>query len=143
MRRRDFIRVSSGVAGLAAVGTGLSGNWFDLYANPIPDPETDGDRIVPSFCELCFWKCGILAHVKDGRVTKIRGNPRDPLSRGHLCPRGTGGTGLLYANAARRFSRKCLGTMPWVRSRGTSIGSRHDGEPARSPCSPTGTVGTG
>jgi thiosulfate reductase/polysulfide reductase chain A len=51
---------------------------------------------VPSFCELCFWKCGILAHVRDGRVTKIRGNPKDPLSRGHLCPRGTGGTGLLY-----------------------------------------------
>jgi len=34
--------------------------------------------------------------VKDGRVTKIKGNPKDPLSNGHLCPRGAGGTGLLY-----------------------------------------------
>ncbi len=27
---------------------------------------------------------------------KITGNPADPLSRGRLCPRGTGGIGLLY-----------------------------------------------
>ncbi len=96
MRRRDFIRIGSAAAGTAVGLAGLTGNWFDLYANPLPDPATDGDRIVPSFCELCFWKCGILAHVKDGRVTKIRGNPRDPLSQGRLCPRGAGGTGLLY-----------------------------------------------
>jgi thiosulfate reductase/polysulfide reductase chain A len=96
MRRRDFIRIGSAAAGTAIGLSGLTGNWFDLYANPLPDPGTDGDRVVPSFCELCFWKCGILAHVKDGRVTKIRGNPKDPLSQGHLCPRGAGGTGLLY-----------------------------------------------
>ena len=95
MKRRDFIRMGSGVAGATMLG-GLSTDWFGMYGNPLPDPNTNGDRIVPSFCELCFWKCGILAHVKDGRVTKIKGNPRDPLSRGRLCPRGAGGTGLLY-----------------------------------------------
>ena len=41
----------------------------------LPAPGTDGERVVPTFCELCFWKCGVLAHVKDGRVTKIQGNP--------------------------------------------------------------------
>jgi thiosulfate reductase/polysulfide reductase chain A len=96
MRRRDFIRVSSyGLGGASLIG-GLSTNWYGLYGQGLPNPGTDGDRVVPTFCELCFWKCGILAHVKDGRVTKLQGNPRDPLSRGHLCPRGTGGTGLLY-----------------------------------------------
>ena len=96
MKRREFIRIGSVAgAGAAALG-GLTTRWYDLYADPIHDPETDGDTIVPSFCELCFWKCGILAHVKDGRVTKIRGNPKDPLSNGMLCPRGAGGTGLLY-----------------------------------------------
>ena len=96
MKRRDFIKLSAyGTAGAAMMG-GVSSDWFGLYANPIVDPLTDGTRVVPSFCELCFWKCGILAHVRDGRVTKIKGNPEDPLSRGHLCPRGAGGTGLLY-----------------------------------------------
>lgn len=95
MKRREFIRIGGGVAGAAAFG-GLTTDWFGLYSNPLPDPDTNGDRVIPSFCELCFWKCGILAHVKDGRVTKIKGNPMDPLSNGHLCPRGAGGTGLLY-----------------------------------------------
>ncbi|MFC1639928.1 molybdopterin-dependent oxidoreductase [Gemmatimonadota bacterium] len=95
MKRREFIRVGSGVAGATMFG-GLTSDWFGLYGNPLPDPDTNGDRVVPSFCELCFWKCGILAHVKNGRVTKIKGNPKDPLSNGHLCPRGAGGTGLLY-----------------------------------------------
>jgi len=95
MKRREFIRIGSGAAGATMFG-GLTSDWFGLYGNPLPDPDTNGDRIVPSFCELCFWKCGILAHVKNGRVTKIKGNPKDPLSNGHLCPRGAGGTGLLY-----------------------------------------------
>jgi thiosulfate reductase/polysulfide reductase chain A len=38
----------------------------------------------------------VLAHVKNGRVTKIVGNPAHPLSKGRLCPRGEAATGLLY-----------------------------------------------
>lgn len=96
MRRREFIRISSyGLGGAALLG-GVTTDWFHLYGSELPNPGTDGDRVVPTFCELCFWKCGVLAHVKDGRVTKLQGNPIDPLSRGHLCPRGTAGTGLLY-----------------------------------------------
>lgn len=93
--RRQFIRIGA-AAGAVAAGTGLGTNWFDLRAHELPDPNTDGDSVVPTFCELCFWKCGVLAHVKDGKVTKITGNPAHPLSRGRICPRGTAGTGLLY-----------------------------------------------
>jgi thiosulfate reductase/polysulfide reductase chain A len=96
LTRRQFIRIGGGAAGVAAVGTGLTTEWFGLDGDPVPNPGTDGDRVVPTFCELCFWKCGVLAHVRDGRVTKITGNPSHPLSRGRLCPRGTGGMGLLY-----------------------------------------------
>jgi thiosulfate reductase / polysulfide reductase chain A len=96
MRRREFIRVGTyGAVGFGVLG-GLSTDWYGAYSPRLRDPGTDGDRVVPTFCELCFWKCGVLAHVKDGRVTKIQGNPKDPLSRGRICPRGAGGTGLLY-----------------------------------------------
>ncbi len=55
-----------------------------------------GVRTIPTYCDICFWKCGAIAYVKDGQLWKIEGNPEDPLSRGRLCPRGTGGVGAHY-----------------------------------------------
>jgi len=96
LSRRKFIKIGSTTAGAVALTSGLTTDWWSLQAHQLPDPRTDGDRIVPTFCELCFWKCGVLAHVREGRVTKIVGNPKHPLSNGRLCPRGAGGVGALY-----------------------------------------------
>ena len=38
-------------------------------------------------CNLCEAICGLTLTVADDRVTGVRGNPADPLSRGHLCPK--------------------------------------------------------
>ena len=94
--RRQFIKISSAATGGAALGSGLLSHWWGLDAPQRHDPNTEGEKVIPTFCELCFWKCGVLAHVRDGTVTKLEGNPAHPLSRGRLCPRGLGGTGLLY-----------------------------------------------
>jgi anaerobic selenocysteine-containing dehydrogenase len=40
-------------------------------------------------CSLCEACCGLLITVEQGAVTKIVGDPEDPLSRGHICPKGT------------------------------------------------------
>ena len=42
-------------------------------------------------CEMCVWRCGLLAKVEDGRVVKLEGNPEHPHSNGNLCPRGQSG----------------------------------------------------
>jgi thiosulfate reductase/polysulfide reductase chain A len=94
--RRQFIQIGGAAVGGAALASGLTTRWWGLDRDRVADPRTDGDRVVATYCELCFWGCGVKAHVKDGRVTKIVGNPEHPLSRGLLCPRGAGGTGLLY-----------------------------------------------
>ena len=39
-------------------------------------------------CNLCEAICGLEVTLDDGRVTSIRGNAADPLSRGHICPKG-------------------------------------------------------
>lgn len=39
-------------------------------------------------CNLCEAICGLELTIDDGVVTGIRGNPDDPLSRGHICPKG-------------------------------------------------------
>jgi len=89
--RRDFIKISSCfLASSAFVGV----NPIGLFAE-----DMDGvlaDKVVPTICELCFWRCGVNAHVKEGKVFKLTGQQDHPLSNGKLCPRGTGGHGLLY-----------------------------------------------
>lgn len=54
------------------------------------------ELVVPTACEICFWKCGVLAHVEGDKIWKLTGNPEDPLCRGRLCPRGTAGMDALY-----------------------------------------------
>ncbi len=39
-------------------------------------------------CNLCEAICGLQLTVKGGQVVDVRGDPDDPLSRGHLCPKG-------------------------------------------------------
>ena len=54
-----------------------------------PDPDKYKDtKQVPGMCQLCSTICGIVGHVKDGRIIKVEGNPNDPNSRGKLCARG-------------------------------------------------------
>ncbi|MFO0567446.1 MAG: molybdopterin-dependent oxidoreductase [Polyangiaceae bacterium] len=94
MNRRTFLKISgTTVIGGLAASAGLVSLMPKAQAN---DVRVTPDRVVPTFCELCFWKCGVLAYVKNDKVYKLEGNPKHPLSNGKLCPRGTGGLGALY-----------------------------------------------
>ena len=110
--RRRFLKI--GGLGLGAAGlAGLSP--FPLKAAA---PSSTGSvRTVPTFCDICFWKCNAIAHVRDGRLWKITGNPEDPLSQGRLCPRGTGGIGAVSDPDRLRtplIRRKTRGEEEWV-----------------------------
>ncbi|MBC8067008.1 MAG: molybdopterin-dependent oxidoreductase, partial [Deltaproteobacteria bacterium] len=39
-------------------------------------------------CSLCEAMCGLTLTVEDNRVTAVRGDDDDPLSRGYMCPKG-------------------------------------------------------
>jgi anaerobic selenocysteine-containing dehydrogenase len=41
----------------------------------------------PGTCTLCDATCGILVDVDGDRVTGVRGDPDDPISRGYVCPK--------------------------------------------------------
>ena len=44
-----------------------------------------------SYCRICAAACGILVTVDpDGSVTKVRGDPDHPASRGYVCSKGRG-----------------------------------------------------
>ncbi len=55
-----------------------------------------GEKIVKTVCSICHCCCGVLAHVKDGEVVKIEGDPDHPNNKGGLCPKGLSGIELLY-----------------------------------------------
>lgn len=53
-------------------------------------------QIIKTVCSSCYCGCGVLAHVKDGRVVHLEGDVDHPTSRGHLCMKGLSGIELLY-----------------------------------------------
>lgn len=53
--------------------------------NPVPADFT-GTRL--GVCNLCEAICGLEITIDNGDVAAIRGNESDPLSRGHICPKG-------------------------------------------------------
>ncbi|GAJ08322.1 unnamed protein product, partial [marine sediment metagenome] len=53
-------------------------------------------QIVKTVCSMCYCGCGVLAHVKDGKVIKIKGDPDHPSNKGALCHTALAGIELLY-----------------------------------------------
>lgn len=94
VKRREFIKISS--AFLASSAIAVNGNPFSSESSGDAIAAGGGDRVVKSICGLCFWRCGIDVHVRNEKVYKITGMEGHPVSRGRLCPRGTGGHGILY-----------------------------------------------
>jgi formate dehydrogenase major subunit len=52
-------------------------------------PRVDeAEHVVESICPYCAVGCGQLVYVEAGEVTHIEGDPKSPISRGRLCPKG-------------------------------------------------------
>ena len=94
LSRRSLLKLASAGSAAGAVTTvGLDAHAFSLLRGP---EAPLADAHLPSFCELCFWNCGLVAHVKHNRVLSLSGHPEYPTSQGRLCGRG---------NAGARFGR--------------------------------------
>jgi len=91
LNRREFIKISSLGLGGAVLGNQLL-DPFQLLGNNRTFSGPVYEKI-PTYCEICFWKCAAWAIKKDGKPWKLEGNANDPLCNGRLCPRGTGGIG--------------------------------------------------
>ena len=93
LTRRSFLKASGATLG----ALGLAGMGFSaVSAGPAADGPLTYDKIVPTLCEMCVWRCGVWAKVRDGRAVKLEGNPYHPHSRGRLCARGQSGIMTAY-----------------------------------------------
>jgi thiosulfate reductase/polysulfide reductase chain A len=89
--RRQFFRNTTGAA--AVVATGVASVSADVH----PPGLRGNTRVqqIATNCEMCFWRCGVMAEVADGKLLKLQGNPHHPLTKGKLCARGNAGVALL------------------------------------------------
>lgn len=91
LNRRDFLKAGAATAGVLA-SSGVSEKVLTNVAHAAA-PET---KIVRTCCRNCTADCGVLAHVRDGRVIKLEGDPEFERSEGALCPKGLSGIQALY-----------------------------------------------
>jgi anaerobic selenocysteine-containing dehydrogenase len=76
---------------------------------PMPVPHSSlnlnqptGDEVKTTTCYMCACRCGIRAHLKEGRVRYIDGNPHHPVNRGVICAKGSAGIMQHYSPARLR-----------------------------------------
>ncbi len=66
------------------------GTAAESAASRSRQPRTaEADKVVTSVCPYCAVGCGQKVYVKDGAISQIEGDPDSPVSRGHLCPKGS------------------------------------------------------
>ena len=60
-------------------------------------------------CFFCHNNCGVLVHVQNGVVVKVRGNPDHPISRGFICERALKAPKWLYHKDQLHYPLKRAG----------------------------------
>ena len=58
--------------------------------------ESSGEQVIRSNCRGCHGGCGVLVHLKDGRIIKLEGDPEVPSNRGTMCSKGLAYLQLVY-----------------------------------------------
>ena len=51
---------------------------------------------LKTVCRSCHGGCGVIAHVQNGKVIKVEGDPDSPISHGSMCAKGLAITQLAY-----------------------------------------------
>ena len=121
LNRREFLKTSGAAAATFAVAGALAGESEAAsaaqYTGQTPDSVDTAPNVrnVRSVCLQCRSDCGLTAHVRNGVLMKVDGNPYHPNcmeaeellpystdptqsngQRGRMCPRGQAAPEVLY-----------------------------------------------
>jgi len=91
LTRRQFLKLTGAAGAAAVLGSGLT-----AFA-PAPAyaaPEEDG--ILYGVCGVCGMGCAFIAHLRNGRIVRLSGNPQDQIAQGKLCVKGHSSIRMLY-----------------------------------------------
>ncbi|MDO4291242.1 MAG: molybdopterin-dependent oxidoreductase [Eggerthellaceae bacterium] len=89
MDRRTFLKVAGAAAGATALSAAPLTAFADELAS-VEEPEEEAasssGKWVMSSCQGCTSNCSVRVYVKDGRATKVEGNPNNKGNHGVVCP---------------------------------------------------------
>lgn len=93
LTRRTFLKVSGGAVITAALSTiGVK----NAAAVPYQSIRLNYAKEVNTICPFCAVGCGIICHVRDGKVINIEGDPDHPINEGALCSKGSSLINMAY-----------------------------------------------
>lgn len=92
--RRSFLKLIGGVAAGAGVGSysGLAlgdlGADSDAIKGEAAKMKLTGAKEYTTACNFCSCGCGMVCHVRDGKLINLEGDPDHVISLGGLCSKG-------------------------------------------------------
>ncbi len=116
LTRRGFVKSAAAMGAVAALGISAADSLTAV--DPAHAAEAGEEKIVKTSCRACIASCAVLAHVRDGRVVKIEGNPESPMSQGGVCAKGLAGIQALYHPNRNKYPMRRVGergTNQWER----------------------------
>jgi molybdopterin-containing oxidoreductase family iron-sulfur binding subunit len=95
VKRRDFLKILGTTTAVAGCNMDEPGKLIPYLVSP--DNTVPGvSSYYATTCRECSAACGLIAETRDGRVTKLEGNPQHPVNRGALCAKGQASLQGLY-----------------------------------------------
>jgi formate dehydrogenase major subunit len=84
--RRSLLKWSAGVgAGLALGELGVSAEELHGAAKGL---KLAGTKEFTTACNFCSCGCGMVCHVRDGKLVNLEGDPDHVINEGALCSKG-------------------------------------------------------
>ncbi len=89
--RRTFLKLGGATGGALLLGDGLR-----AFTPAPPALAAQEDGLLYGTCGVCSMNCAYVAHLQDGRIVRLTGNPKDQTAEGKLCVKGYSGLRFLY-----------------------------------------------
>ncbi len=67
------------------------------------------EKIIKTACYLCHGGCILLAHVKDGKLVNMEGDPSGPHNRGSMCEKAGSAIQYIYSPYRLKYPMKRIG----------------------------------
>jgi formate dehydrogenase major subunit len=84
--RRRWMKLTAGAGAGAALGAvGLNGQKVQAETSK---EKLEGASEFTTACNFCSCGCGMICHVKDGKLINLEGDPDHIINEGALCSKG-------------------------------------------------------